>query len=189
MRLEIEDLREENKQIREELLNAIGQWKASITSETEPLYDTLDDEGNIVPEPPRGRGGHVTFSAGGGTVDISSGINRKRPKHNSLMWKDKLFAALHILQFLVVAAAVAAIFIQIQDLRKKEDTLETRLKGFSLQPRELSVVTSDTALQVTLHCKLDYTHSCFLHTVAPTISPSPSYSTQWDHPSPSSSIR
>ena len=61
LRQEMRELREENKRIREELLSAIRNQTLSkkdsarieSTSETEPLYDTLDEEGNIVPEPPR----------------------------------------------------------------------------------------------------------------------------------------
>ena len=47
--------------MREELLSAMrneilpmkDSARRESASETEPLYDTLDEEGNIVPEPPR----------------------------------------------------------------------------------------------------------------------------------------
>ena len=124
--VEIDGLKEENKRMREEL-SAIGEQRES--AETEPLYDTLDDEGNIVEEPPSSRNARITFSAKRETVNIRSDKDGQGPNHNNLIRREKLYVSLHILQFLFVISAVSAILytnlMQIPNLRNEIDWLQT----------------------------------------------------------------
>ena len=124
--MEIDGLKEENKRMREEL-SAIGEQRES--AETEPLYDTLDDEGNIVEEPPSSRNARITFSAKRETVNIRSDKDGQGPNHNNLIRREKLYVSLHILQFLFVISAVSAILytnlMQIPNLRNEIDWLQT----------------------------------------------------------------
>lgn len=89
-------LQGEHKRMREEILRVIrteiGQMKSNIcresaASETDSMYDTIDDEGNVVPEPSQRR---ATFSAASETVmvDTRSGANRQDTNGSKMTKRD-----------------------------------------------------------------------------------------------------
>ena len=91
----------ENKRMRDELLSAIRNEMAPKTSESEPLYDTLDDEGNIVTAPPWRVEEQVTFSAGRGAVNISHGGSRQEKNESKMTKRDIAYISLHFLHILL----------------------------------------------------------------------------------------
>ena len=102
------ELKEENKRMREELLSAIRSEMVQNTqrsSETDPLYDTIDDDGNVVTEPPRSREDRATFSAARGAVNITSSGNRQGANGRKITRKDIFYIGLHVLHFLIAVCA------------------------------------------------------------------------------------
>ena len=99
-----QEVLEDNKRMRQELLTAIRNEIGPMTnrsSETDPLYDTIDDDGNVVTEPPRSREDRATFSAAGGSVNLRSGGNRQEANGRKVTKKDIFFIGLHVLHFII----------------------------------------------------------------------------------------
>ena len=103
-----QEVKEDNKRMRQELLSAIRNEIGPMTnrgSETDPLYDTIDDDGNIVPEAPMSREDRATFSAARGAVKITSGGNRQEANGCKITKKDIFYIGLHVLHFLIAVCA------------------------------------------------------------------------------------